>query len=141
MPMTVLICGSPGSGFEIIGLFANSADAQSYAEDYSLKDCRPNITGGICRKPSGDGFEGPSLTVFCRRRHQPMSGYFGRLVTRSSFVTTAMVLLAITASSRKNPNSATLSGSEIKKLNFGGKQKYAAATALANEARTPTVLP
>jgi hypothetical protein len=38
MPMTVLICGSPGSGFEIIGLFANSADAQSYAEDYSLKD-------------------------------------------------------------------------------------------------------
>src|SRR5262249_44772763 len=71
MPMTVLICGSPGSGFEIIGLFANSADAQSYAEDYSLKDCRPNITGGICGKPSGDGFEGPSLTVFCRRRHQP----------------------------------------------------------------------
>jgi hypothetical protein len=38
MLMTVLICGSPGSGFEIIGLFANSADAQSYAEDYSLKD-------------------------------------------------------------------------------------------------------
>jgi len=37
MPMTVLICGSPGSGFQIIGLFANSADAQS-AEDYSLKD-------------------------------------------------------------------------------------------------------
>jgi len=36
--MTVLICGSPGSGFEIIGLFANSGDAQSYAEDYSLKD-------------------------------------------------------------------------------------------------------
>ena len=36
--MTVLICGSPASGFEIIGLFANSADAQSYAEDYSLKD-------------------------------------------------------------------------------------------------------
>jgi hypothetical protein len=38
MPMTVLICGSPGSGFQIIGLFANSGDAQSYAEDYSLKD-------------------------------------------------------------------------------------------------------
>ena len=38
MPMTVLICGSPGSGFKIIGLFANSADAQLYAEDYSLKD-------------------------------------------------------------------------------------------------------
>jgi len=32
------MCGSPGSGFEIIGLFANSGDAQSYAEDYSLKD-------------------------------------------------------------------------------------------------------
>ena len=40
MPMTVLICGSPGSGFQIIGLFANSGDAQSYAEDYSLKDWR-----------------------------------------------------------------------------------------------------
>src|SRR5262249_2125545 len=38
MPMTILICGSPSSGFQIIGLFDNSADAQSYAEDYSLKD-------------------------------------------------------------------------------------------------------
>ena len=38
MPMTVLICSRPASGFQIIGLFANSADAQSYAEDYSLKD-------------------------------------------------------------------------------------------------------
>jgi len=42
---------------------------------------------------------------------------------------------------QKDPNSATLSGSEIKKLNLGGKQKYAAAKALANEVRTPTVLP
>jgi hypothetical protein len=50
-------------------------------------------------------------------------------------------LLAIIASIRKNPNSATLSGSEIKKPNFGGKQKYAAAKALVNEVRTPTVLP
>ena len=40
MPMTVLICDSPASGFQIIGLFANSADAQSYAEDFSLKDWR-----------------------------------------------------------------------------------------------------
>ena len=40
MPMTILICGSPASGFQIIGLFANSAAAQSYAEDYSLKDWR-----------------------------------------------------------------------------------------------------
>jgi len=38
MQMTVLICGGPGDGFQIIGLFADSADAQSYAEDYSLKD-------------------------------------------------------------------------------------------------------
>jgi hypothetical protein len=36
MLMTVLI--SPGGGFQIIGLFANSADAQSYAKDHSLKD-------------------------------------------------------------------------------------------------------
>src|SRR5215467_3755550 len=78
--------------------------------------------------------------IFFRRRHQPMTGHFGRLVTRSSLVTTVTALLAITVSSRKNPNSATLSGSEIKKLNFGGKQKYAAAKALANEVRTPTVL-
>jgi hypothetical protein len=40
MPMTVLICGSPASGFQIIGLFANSADAQSYAKDHGLKDWR-----------------------------------------------------------------------------------------------------
>jgi len=38
MLMTVLI--SPGSGFQIIGLFANSADAQSYAKEHSLKDWR-----------------------------------------------------------------------------------------------------
>src|SRR6516225_2318997 len=81
---------------------------------------------------------GRDVQAIFRRRHQPMRGHFGRLVTRSSFVTTATALLAITASSRKNPNSATLSGSEIKKLNFGGKQKYAAAKALANEVRTPT---
>jgi hypothetical protein len=36
--MTVLICGSPGDGFQIVSLFANSADAQSFVEDYSLKD-------------------------------------------------------------------------------------------------------
>jgi hypothetical protein len=64
MLMTVLI--SPGSGFQIIGLFANSADAQSYAKDHSLKDWRVAEVispKGICGKPSGDGFEGPSLTV------------------------------------------------------------------------------
>ena len=35
MPMTVLICGN-----QIIGLFANSAEAQSYAKDHSLIDWR-----------------------------------------------------------------------------------------------------
>jgi hypothetical protein len=40
MLMTVLICGTPGSGSQIIGLFANSADAQSYAKDHGLKDWR-----------------------------------------------------------------------------------------------------
>src|SRR5262249_18832137 len=34
---TILICGSPADGFQIIGLFADRDDAQSYAEDYSLK--------------------------------------------------------------------------------------------------------
>ena len=38
MPTTILICGSPADGFQIIGLFADRDDAQSYAEDYSLKD-------------------------------------------------------------------------------------------------------
>jgi hypothetical protein len=33
--MTVLICGN-----QIIGLFANSAEAQLYAKDHSLKDWR-----------------------------------------------------------------------------------------------------
>src|SRR5215469_8265880 len=40
MLMTVLLCDGPGSGFQIIGLFANGADAQSYAKDHSLKDWR-----------------------------------------------------------------------------------------------------
>jgi hypothetical protein len=35
---TILICGSPADGFQIIGLFADSRDAESYAEDHSLKD-------------------------------------------------------------------------------------------------------
>ena len=35
---TILICGSRADGFQIIGLFADRDDAQSYAEDYSLKD-------------------------------------------------------------------------------------------------------
>jgi len=38
MPMTVLICDSPADGFQIVGLFADRGDAESYAEDYSLKD-------------------------------------------------------------------------------------------------------
>ena len=38
MPMTILICGSPADGFQIVGLFADSGDAQSYAEDHSLRD-------------------------------------------------------------------------------------------------------
>jgi hypothetical protein len=38
MPATILICGSPADGFQIVGLFADSGDAESYAEDYSLKD-------------------------------------------------------------------------------------------------------
>jgi hypothetical protein len=38
MPMTVLKCGSPADGFQIVGLFADRGDAESYAEDYSLKD-------------------------------------------------------------------------------------------------------
>jgi hypothetical protein len=40
MLMTVLILGGHGSGSQIIGLFANSADAQSYAEGHGLKDWR-----------------------------------------------------------------------------------------------------
>jgi hypothetical protein len=38
MPTTILICGSPADGFQIVGLFADSHDAESYAEDHSLKD-------------------------------------------------------------------------------------------------------
>ncbi|HVI66345.1 MAG TPA: hypothetical protein VM910_27760 [Bradyrhizobium sp.] len=38
MPTTILICGSPAGGFQIVGLFADRGDAESYAEDYSLKD-------------------------------------------------------------------------------------------------------
>jgi hypothetical protein len=38
MPTIILICGSPADGFQIVGLFANSGDAESYAEDHFLKD-------------------------------------------------------------------------------------------------------
>jgi hypothetical protein len=38
MLTTILICGSPADGFQIVGLFADSGDAQSYAEDHSLRD-------------------------------------------------------------------------------------------------------
>jgi hypothetical protein len=38
MPMTVLICGSPMDGFQVVGLFADRGEAESYAEDHSLKD-------------------------------------------------------------------------------------------------------
>jgi len=38
MPMTILICGSPADGSQIVGLFADSGDAESYAEDHSLRD-------------------------------------------------------------------------------------------------------
>jgi hypothetical protein len=38
MPTTILICGSPADGFQIVGLFADSGDAESYAEDHSLID-------------------------------------------------------------------------------------------------------
>ena len=37
MPTTILICGSPADGFQVVGLFADSGDAESYAEDYSLR--------------------------------------------------------------------------------------------------------
>jgi SAM-dependent methyltransferase len=38
MPTTILICGGPADGFQIVGLFADSGDAESYAEDHSLRD-------------------------------------------------------------------------------------------------------
>jgi len=38
MPMIVLICGGPADGFQIVGSFADRRDAESYAEDHSLKD-------------------------------------------------------------------------------------------------------
>jgi hypothetical protein len=38
MPTTILICGSPADGFQIVGLFADSGDAEAYAEDHSLRD-------------------------------------------------------------------------------------------------------
>jgi len=62
MLMAVLI--SPGSGFQIIGLFANSADAQSYAKDHSLKDWRVAEVispRAFAESQVGDGFEGAPL--------------------------------------------------------------------------------
>jgi hypothetical protein len=36
MPTTILICGSHADGIQIVGLFADSGHAESYAEDHSL---------------------------------------------------------------------------------------------------------
>src|SRR5215469_4164417 len=66
MLMTVLICDGPGSGFQIIGLFANSADAQSYAKDHSLKDWRVAEVispRAFADSQVGDGFEGTHLRL------------------------------------------------------------------------------
>src|SRR5262249_14996502 len=70
-PMTVLICGSPG--FQIIGLFANSADAQSYAKDHSLKDWRVAevISQAAFAENQGATASKADLLHFCRRRRQP----------------------------------------------------------------------
>jgi hypothetical protein len=38
MPTTILICGSPADGFQIVGLFADSDDAEAHAEDHSVRD-------------------------------------------------------------------------------------------------------
>ncbi len=67
MPMTVLICGSPADGFQIVGLFADRGDAESYAEDHSLKGlvgCQANIAGGVRRKQVEAGCDGtwPQVT-------------------------------------------------------------------------------
>jgi hypothetical protein len=74
MPMTVLICGSPAEGFQIVGLFADKGDAESYAEDHSLKDWwvarlispkafaesrwRPAARAGDARPVSSSGLRG-----------------------------------------------------------------------------------
>ena len=59
MPTTILICGSPGDGFQIVGLFADSGDAECYAEDHSLRDwwIAELTSPEASRKASGDGFE------------------------------------------------------------------------------------
>ena len=57
MPTTILICGSPADGFQVIGLFANKADAETYAEDNSLRDwwvaelTSPEVFAGAAWKP------------------------------------------------------------------------------------------
>src|SRR5262249_35642058 len=38
LPTTILIGGSPADGFQIVGLFADSGDAECYAGDHSLRD-------------------------------------------------------------------------------------------------------
>src|SRR5262249_37141738 len=55
MPTTILICGSPADGFQIVGLFADSGDAECYAEDHSLRDwwiAELTIAGSVRGKPA-----------------------------------------------------------------------------------------
>src|SRR5215470_3441479 len=63
MPTTILICGSPAEGFQIVGLFADSGDAQSYAEDHSLRDWWVAELHHRKRSPkaSGDSLKHPSV--------------------------------------------------------------------------------
>src|SRR5262249_16675794 len=95
MLMTVLICDGPGSGFQIIGLFANSADAQSYAKDHRLKDWRlaevisrsafeeaqvaTASKAHLCLFSAAAAASSIALTEFFRQFAQ--SGFFGRPVT------------------------------------------------------------
>jgi hypothetical protein len=75
MPTTILICGSPADGFQIVGLFADSGDAQSYAEDYSLRDwwvAELTSPEAFARKPSATASSSAPCKPVEIRRSEPL---------------------------------------------------------------------
>jgi hypothetical protein len=65
MPTTILICGSPADGFQIVGLFADSGDAESYAKDVCAENSDSNV---LVMKPTDQGVRHDASDLLNRPR-------------------------------------------------------------------------
>jgi hypothetical protein len=67
MLMTVLISLAVASRLSACSATVPMLNRMPKTVALKIGGCRGNISEGICGKPSGDGFEGPSLTDFRNR--------------------------------------------------------------------------